>query len=138
MKILAIAWTECSTAALMVDGEVIACLSEERVSRIKNDERYPKRAVETVLEIGGITPEELDVIVFSTEQFDAKAILVHKYSGFSVADRMREEKQVWEPRIYKQQTVSYLDIFADKIDTIQYPGPKEWDEVIRFMRRTDG
>ena len=44
MKILAIVWTECSTAAVMVDGRVIACTSEERFSRIKNDERYPRRA----------------------------------------------------------------------------------------------
>src|SRR5260370_38785039 len=101
MKILAIAWTECSTAALMVDGEVIACVSEERFSRIKNDERYPKRAIEAVLQIGDVRPEDLDVVVFSTEQFDAKAILVHKYSSFSVADSLREEKEVGEPRIYR-------------------------------------
>src|SRR5712691_6281344 len=137
MKILAIAWTACSTAALMIDGEVVACVSEERFSRIKNDERYPKRAIEACLGIGGVGPEELDVVVFSTEQFDAKAIIVHKYSGFSVMDRMREEKQVWEPRIYRNEPVGYLDVFADKIDTTQYPGIAEWDQVVHFMRRTD-
>lgn len=133
MKILAIAWTACSTAALMVDGEIVACVSEERFSRVKNDERYPKQAIEAVLQIGGIRADQLDVVVFSTEQFDAKAILVHKYSGFSVADRMREEKQVWEPRIYGGKQVDYLDVFKDKIDVDQYPG--NWSSVVEFMKR---
>lgn len=133
MKILSIAWTACSTAALMVDGEVIACVSEERFSRIKNDERYPKRAIEAVLQMGGVSAAELDVVVFSTEQFDVKAILVHKYSGFSVEDRLREEREVWQPRIYRDEPVVYLDVFRDKIDTAQYPG--EWNDVLEFMRR---
>jgi len=137
MKILAVAWTACSTAALMIDGEVVACVSEERFSRVKNDESYPKRAIEACLEIGGISASDLDVVVFSTEQFDAKAILTHKYSRFSVADRMREEKKVWEPRIYRNEPVVYLDVFADKVDIAQYPGPAEWNEVMRFMRRSD-
>jgi predicted NodU family carbamoyl transferase len=38
MKILAILWSMCSTAALMVDGEIVACASEERFTRRKTDE----------------------------------------------------------------------------------------------------
>src|SRR3989442_8284002 len=122
MKILSIVWTECSTAALMVDGEVVACASEERFSRIKNDERYPMKAIESILGMAGIEPSELDAVVFAGDNFDAKAVLVHKYSGFSVEDRLREQREYWHPRLYQGQDDFYLDVFRDKVETQQVGG----------------
>jgi carbamoyltransferase len=49
MRILSILWGTCSTAALMIDGQIVACVSEERFSRRKNDESYPKLSIEYVL-----------------------------------------------------------------------------------------
>lgn len=132
MKILSILWAECSTAALMIDGEVFVCVSEERFSRIKNDERYPAKAIESILKMAGIRPSELDVVVFSGEYFDVKAVLVHKYSDFTVEDRLREQREYWYPRMYERKDVSYLDVFKDKIDTQQYG--EGWGEVLAFMR----
>jgi carbamoyltransferase len=132
MKILSIGWNECSTAALMVDGEVVACISEERFSRIKNDERYPLRAIDAVLKRGGVTPADLDHVVFAANRFDAKAVLVHKYSGFSAQDRLREQKEYWYPRMYEQKDVRYLDVFEDRIDTGQFGA--EWDKALEFLR----
>lgn len=128
MKVLSIIWAQCSTTALMVDGEVIACASEERFSRIKNDDRYPKQAIESILKMTRTDPSTLDLVVFAGEQFDAKAVLVHKYSGFSVEDRIREQQAYWYPRMYLSQDVSYLDVFRDKIDTGQYGG--DWNAVV--------
>ena len=34
----------------MIDGEIVSCVSEERFSRVKNDERYPKKAIDWILE----------------------------------------------------------------------------------------
>ena len=130
MKILSIGWTECSTAALMIDGEIATCVSEERFSRIKNDERYPKTAIEAVLGIAGVKPLELDAVVFSGEFFDPKEILVHKYSGFSVEDRLREQREYWYPRMYLNKSPDYLDLFKDKIDTEQYGN---WDQVLMYL-----
>ena len=44
--ILGINWEQNSTAALMINGEIVSCVSEERFSRVKNDERYPKKAID--------------------------------------------------------------------------------------------
>ena len=44
MKILGLTFGELSTAAIMMDGEIVAAASEERFSRRKNDERYPEHA----------------------------------------------------------------------------------------------
>ena len=53
-----------SAAALVVDGEIIAAAQEERFTRIKHDHEFPKHAVEYCLREAGITPEQLDHVVF--------------------------------------------------------------------------
>ena len=53
-----------SAAALLKDGHVIAAVEEERFSRKKFDDGFPKRAIEWCLKDAGISPKELDTIAF--------------------------------------------------------------------------
>ena len=48
MIVLGISETHCATAAVLRDGEIVGCASEERFSRLKNDAGYPRRAVEAL------------------------------------------------------------------------------------------
>jgi carbamoyltransferase len=132
MKILAIVWSTCSTATVMVDGRIMACVSEERFSRKKNDESYPLHSIAAVLTESGISPEELDLVVMAGERFDPAGILCHKWSNSSVQDRLREQQQYWYPRLYQRKDISYIDVFADKLDTTQYPG--NWGRVMDFLK----
>jgi len=117
----------------MIDGAIVACVSEERFSRIKNDERYPRRAIDAVLRLGGLHPSALDAVVYAGESFDIKTILVHKYSGFSVHDRLREQREYWFPLMYEGRRRDYLEVFRDKLDTEQAPG--DWEAVVGLLRR---
>ena len=126
MKLLSIQWGTNSTAALLVDGEIIACVSQERFSRIKNDARYPRHAIEAVLEIGGLDASDLDGVVFADFTFDAREVLVHKFE-WSVHDRLREQTHFWKPKLLKGEDVSYLDVFRDKLDFEQDGG--DWKQL---------
>jgi carbamoyltransferase len=53
-----------SAAALLRDGQIVAAAQEERFTRRKNDERFPKHAVDFCLKFAGIPERELDAIVF--------------------------------------------------------------------------
>jgi len=53
-----------SAAAIVRDGEIIAAAQEERFSRRKHDDRFPKSAVEYCLREAGIDASELDFAVF--------------------------------------------------------------------------
>lgn len=53
-----------SAAALVRDGRVIAAAQEERFSGNKNDASFPHRAASWCLRHAGITPEQLDAVVF--------------------------------------------------------------------------
>lgn len=59
--ILGISSSHESSAALLRDGKLIAAVSEERLSRIKNDGyALPNRAIVEVLRIGGVSRRDVD------------------------------------------------------------------------------
>ena len=53
-----------SAAALLKDGHVIAAVEEERFSRNKFDDGFPKMAIEWCLNEGGIKPTQIDSVAF--------------------------------------------------------------------------
>ncbi|MGK2934995.1 MAG: carbamoyltransferase family protein [Gemmatimonadaceae bacterium] len=53
-----------SAACLIRDDNVLAASQEERFSRVKGDERFPARAAAYCLRSAGITPADLEAVVF--------------------------------------------------------------------------
>jgi len=65
VKILGIsAYYHDSAAALVVDGRVVAAAQEERFSRRKHDARFPAHAVRFCLDHAGVSPDDIDSVVF--------------------------------------------------------------------------
>ena len=53
-----------SSAAILKDGKVIAAVEEERFSRKKFDDGFPKQAINWCLKESGISPENIDSVAF--------------------------------------------------------------------------
>ena len=65
MNILGIsAYYHDSAAALLNSGVIASAAQEERFTRKKHDERFPRNAVEFCLSENNITARQLDSIVF--------------------------------------------------------------------------
>ncbi len=64
MYILGINDGHLATACLLQDGRVIACVSEERFTRIKNETGFPRRAVKWLIETSAIGPGDVDLVCF--------------------------------------------------------------------------
>ena len=54
-----------STAALVVDGQVVAAVEEERLSRVKMHLGFPHRAIPEALRVAGIDAADVDRVTFS-------------------------------------------------------------------------
>src|SRR5207248_407516 len=54
-----------ATAAVLRDGRVVGCASEERFTRLKNDAGYPRLAIDALLEECGLTPADVDVVALA-------------------------------------------------------------------------
>ncbi len=84
MNILGIsAFYHDSAAALVQDGKIIAAAQEERFTRKKHDESFPKNAVEFCLKQSGLSLDDLDAIVFYDKPLLKFERLLETYYGFA-------------------------------------------------------
>jgi carbamoyltransferase len=72
-----------SAAALLVDGEIVAAAQEERFTRIKHDYNFPKQAVTYCLKEAGLSPEQLDYVVFYDKPLLKFDRLLETYLAFA-------------------------------------------------------
>ncbi len=55
-----------SSAALAVDGEIVAAVGQERLDRVKNSSVFPWDAIDEVLRVGGLQRGDVDKVVFGS------------------------------------------------------------------------
>lgn len=72
-----------SAACLLVDGEIVAAMEEERFSRVKHDNRFPETAIQRCLEIASCSPADLDYIVFYEKPFLKFERLLETYADWA-------------------------------------------------------
>lgn len=72
-----------SAAALIRDGEIIAAAQEERFSRKKHDERFPKLAIEYCLKEAGITIKDITHVAYYEKPFIKFERLLFTYLTFA-------------------------------------------------------
>src|SRR5215470_9118529 len=108
-----------SAAALVVDGQPVAAVQEERLSRRKNDPSFPGAAIEWCLEHAGVEPDQLDAVVFyerSMLKFDriltsALRAFPRSWRSFPQAIKNSLGEKVWVRGIIS----SYLGVSRRKI-----------------------
>src|SRR6056297_2772058 len=71
-----------SAAALVVDGEIVAAAQEERFTRQKHDDAFPKNAIRCCLDIAGIEAQELDYVGFYDKPLTKFERLLETYLAF--------------------------------------------------------
>ena len=75
MIVLGINETHCATAAILRDGRIVGCASEERFTRVKNDAGYPRLAIDALLRQCGIAPAEIDLVALGGGRAASRAWL---------------------------------------------------------------
>ncbi|MGB3207687.1 MAG: carbamoyltransferase N-terminal domain-containing protein, partial [Crinalium sp.] len=71
MNILGInAYHGDASASLIQNGELVAAVEEERFTRVKHWAGFPAESIRYCLEVGGISPQEIDHVAVS---FNPKA-----------------------------------------------------------------
>ncbi len=84
MNILGIsAYFHDSAAALIVDGQIVAAAQEERFSRKKHDERFPKGAIAYCLSEANLKLTQIDAIVFYEKPLITFERLLETYLSYA-------------------------------------------------------
>jgi carbamoyltransferase len=72
-----------SSAALIIDGNIIAAAQEERFTRKKHDPSYPNNAINYCLSEAGISLDQVDYIAFYDKPFLKFERLLETYVAFA-------------------------------------------------------
>jgi carbamoyltransferase len=72
-----------SAAALVEDGRIVAAAQEERFTRKKHDERFPKHAINYCLDTAGCRLDDVDHVVFYDKPFLKFERLLETYMSFA-------------------------------------------------------
>ena len=72
-----------SAACLIKDGEIVSAIQEERISRIKHDSSFPKKAIIEILKQEKITLQEIEKIIFYEKPFLKFERLIETYMAFA-------------------------------------------------------
>lgn len=88
-KILGIRYGHDASVALIIDGQIIANVAEERFTRTKNDGSFPINAIQYCFDVAGIDPEQLDAVVFPSKGY----IPAPFFAFFQVAESVVPLKQ---------------------------------------------
>jgi carbamoyltransferase len=72
-----------SAAALIKDGEILAAAQEERFTRKKHDQSFPKNAIEYCLKTAGVSIQHVDLVVFYDKPFLKFERLLESYLAYA-------------------------------------------------------
>ena len=106
-----------SSAALVIDGKLISSVAEERLTRNKNEYGYPLRSIQSVLDTGGISIEDVDYVAMSTASLSPTYFYTLRNKTFSINDYWKEQNEYWYPKFYQGKNPSYLDVFSHRVDS---------------------
>lgn len=103
-----------ASAALVIDGQLIAAVEEERFNRIKHWAGFPAESIRWCLAQGGVAPEDLDHVAIS---FDPRAnvgkrlsyVVHHRPSLRAIVDRLKRQGKTLS---LEDQFASYSDFAA--------------------------
>ncbi len=84
MKILGIsAFYHDSAVCLLEDGRIVAAAQEERFTRKKHDQSFPKNAVEYCLREAGVTIDDIELVAFYDKPFLKFERILETYLAFA-------------------------------------------------------
>ncbi|MBF8248749.1 MAG: Carbamoyltransferase [Bacteroidetes bacterium] len=99
-----------AAAALVCDGQLVAAVQEERFTRKKHDQNFPRHAVQFCLEYARLKPEQLDFIVFYDKPFTKFDRILQTYiatfprglTSFLKAMPVWIKEKIWIPQMIRK------------------------------------
>lgn len=90
-------WLHDSAAAILKDGEIIAAIEEERLSRVKHTSAFPIRAVRYCLDQVGARLQDCDFIAYNQTEMSV-----------AIETRARVVKDPSAPRVFDRDFIAHM------------------------------
>ena len=94
-----------SGASIFKNGKMLVAISEEKVTRNKNEYGYPEHSVKKCLEFTNIRNDQINFVAVSTKYLPPKYFLVKRNTTFKIEDYLKEQKEYWYQKIYENKKI---------------------------------
>lgn len=111
MIILGISDSHEAHACIVRDGRLEAVIAEERLSRLKADMGYPRRSIDAVLRICGLTPKDINLVAFAGQAGYVLPRIYKINALFTVKDWIRQCRHYWRPILLEGKKLTVWDDF---------------------------
>lgn len=128
--ILGIQEAHDASAALMIDGEIVAAAQEERFTGLKGDYGYPEQAITACLALAGVSPNQIDHVALASHNWNPVLTKIKRNANFSLADWVKEQHDYWRPRLFEGREVCYYDLFKERPE-FRYDATYDMDHLLR-------
>ena len=115
MVILGIHDGHNSGCSVFVDGKNKCTLSEEKITRKKNEYGFPFFSVSEALKFCKLNKNQIDFVAVSTKFLPPKYFFVKRNTSFTINEYLKEQNEYWYPKLYRNKKIKYLNVFKDKI-----------------------
>ena len=102
-----------ASACLMINGQIIGAVQEERFTGLKGDYGYPEQSINYLLKFAGIRPDQIDEVVLASHNWNPVLTKIKRNANFSVDDWVEEQHSFWKPKLFENRYVSYYDLYKD-------------------------
>jgi carbamoyltransferase len=105
-----------ASAALMIDGGIVAAAQEERFTGLKGDYGFPKLSIQACLASAGIKATQIDEVLLASHNWNPVLTKIKRNANFSVDDWVKEQRDFWKPTLLEGKKVRYYDLYKDRED----------------------
>lgn len=113
MVILGIHDGHDASAALMVDGKIVAANQQERFSKLKGDYGLPVDAIRNCLKLANLNFSDIDHVSVASKTLNPVLLKLKRNANFSVSDWIKEQEKYWKPTILEKKKISYWQVFKN-------------------------
>jgi carbamoyltransferase len=100
--------------SIFINGKLICSLSEERITRNKNEYGFPFHSINRSLKYANLKRNEISQVAVSTKKLPPKYFLVKRNTTFNNEDYFKEQNEYWYKKIYENKKIKYLNVFKNK------------------------
>ena len=86
-----------ASAALMVDGKIVAANQQERFSKLKGDYGLPVDAIKNCFKLAKLSFGDVDHVSLASKTLNPVLLRLKRNANFSVSDWIKEQEDYWKP-----------------------------------------
>jgi carbamoyltransferase len=135
MKILGINEGHNCSACVIIDGVIVAAVSEERFTQKKNECGYPEQSIKFCMEHAKIKPSDLDMVAIASIELSPTDTFMKRSSTFGIGDYIKENHEYWKPVIVEGKKINYYKEIIKKHP--EYDKSKELPYDFSFLENTE-